>query len=428
MGDQNGTASMPGKAIEAEKVEVGNRDAAQSSMPMSRQELRAVQRAERHRSYLVARHLVLELGWPVTPAFHDENGKCGKHPSVPWNCRDVAAGKIAGPATTDEQTQLYFLDERRGLADVCVHTGPAEVVVVDCDRAEKERVVEGKVQPVFVDGLRNLLEFAGGDIGSTLVSRTRRGLHLFYAADSDDALRIKTQAGALLDGVDVRGCVNSGGITVESNGVCPHRRWCYGTPRIDDHGAIVGLQDLGPIEFDSAGNCISGLPMRAADGWPEGIAPLPELLLDACLFTSGVRTESEVDSRVVDAWRRRLQAKGSSGRRAPRGGDASAQPARTGTARTIPFPFSFSTNCTCGRCDRFDEAKSLLAWIAPEVGRDAWRTVIFGTADLLHGSPCGADLVAEWSNLSCVPSRRDPAGARRIYENDRRFRQEAAHV
>lgn len=391
MNGLNGAGPQVGACDPVENVGASSLDNAHRNAQLSPEEVRAAMRTIAN----VARHYVTRLQWAVAPSYH-QNGACGKSTSVKW----------ANAARSAEQVEDLFM--ARGMADICVLTKPSQMTVFDCDRSVKTRLVGGEAKKVFVDGFRNLLDFTGGDLGAPLISLTKRGIHLLYAADTDEAARIKTQAGPLLDGVDVRGGNASGGISIEPNGVCTPRRWVTGTPRIDAAGNITGVTDLGPIVFDEEGNCFSGLPMPDADGWPIDMGTLPPLMLDMALFTSGVLGADEADERVLIAAKRRL--------RAPRHASSVTLPTGTPSDR----PYKLTAECACGECDRFEEAKVLLSYVPAEVGRDTWRRAILGVADMVNGSACGERLVAEWSGCSRVPDRRDPADAAVQYVGDRR--------
>ena len=104
------------------------------------------------------------------------------------------------------------------LADPCIHAKQSRIVIVDTDRAWKTRIgANGNPQNVYVDGLRNYLEFLEGDVGTQLMSRSRRGMHFFYCACDDDDSKIMSQCGVLLEGVDIRACAGSG--AVEEHGL-----------------------------------------------------------------------------------------------------------------------------------------------------------------------------------------------------------------
>lgn len=262
-----------------------------------------------------------KLGWHLTPAYHGADGKCGKHPAVPWKQDAVRNGHAVGPVVDPEKLRAYFLADGR-IADICVHTKPSRLVVVDCDRKWKDviEVVDGTrvTRRVFVDGLANFLEYMGNDPGTALISRSKRGLHFFYRVDSDAAAHIKNGVNVLgLPGVDVRGGgSSSGGVTVEFNGACPHRAWVRGTPRIrkdpgDTEGVIEGIGNYETLTFDAEGNCTAGLPkveVGALTRTPqaEGIRPLPEKLLRALAARhSGTPTKAAVRQQGEDARKQR---------------------------------------------------------------------------------------------------------------------------
>ncbi len=164
--------------------------------------------------------------------------------------------------------------------------------------------------------LKNLLDFLGGDLGTDLMSLSKRGLHPYYAVDDEVAQKILTQAGQFLPGVDVRGGARSGGVLIETNGVCPHRRWVRGKPRIDYTnnalGVIVGVEDYGEVRFDDRGRCVSG---PADDRLPSGCA-LEVVAVFAVLQRQATREELPRDV-IWDRCAREASSRGlrSAGRR-----------------------------------------------------------------------------------------------------------------
>ncbi|MBL8736218.1 MAG: bifunctional DNA primase/polymerase, partial [Planctomycetes bacterium] len=386
----------------------------------------------------VAMHYA-KLGWSLTPGHHTPDGKCGKHPTVPWNQQSVRNGHAIGPTTNPAHLRSYFLEDGR-CAEICVHAKQSRLVVVDCDRKWRDiiEIVDGKrvIKRVFVDGVENFLKFMGGDPGTKLISRTNRGLHFLYLVDSEEAARIVNGTNVLgLPGVDVRGGgSSSGGVTVEFNGVCPGRGWVRGTPRIEkttEHpeGVIAGVEDYENLRFDDEGNCTAGLPLAvtgALSGRPRArdLCPVPEKLLRALLARSHSKEAKDAVLRQANAAResRRLILQDSQSEKPtkePSVCEVETAPAVPFTPSTLALPLQLDRKCTCGKCKQFEEAKELLAWIPPEVDYEAWRNTIWGVSDLLGNASCGADLVAGWSGASLFESRRDPDQARRIYKSDR---------
>ena len=412
--------------------------------------------ASREMVLRVAMHYAT-LGWHVTPGYHGADGNCTKHPSVDWKRKQVEAGKIVGATTDPAELRRYFNTDGP-LADICVHTVPSGFIGVECDRDWKAIMVKGedgvvRKELVWVDGLKNLLDFLGGDLGTDLMSLSKRGLHAYYLVQSEVAQKIRTQSGMFLPGVDVRGGANSGGVLIETNGVCPHRRWVRGKPQIsyasNSLGDIVGIEDYGVVRFDDQGRCISGLPRIDLDTLqPAGIGNMPAPLLSGLLLASRAIDVVDADPRAVVAMQELKSTKSrqkllratvtvvAGGAKPPRIPSPKTKIGRkktgSGVADVVVAPLKRPwppvATCTCGNCDRFEEARELLAWIPPEVNRELWLNIIWSVSHLLGHSACGAALCAAWSAQSQVESRCDPTEAERTYWDDRRYFEEAGVI